>query len=60
MLNCTCDDWKDCAHQIFAAQELAWLNGWEYEGKVFKFCPWCGKELFKALTQNSDNRETDD
>lgn len=42
---CDCEDWNKSEPQILAAQTLAWTHRMEYSGAVFKYCPWCGKEL---------------
>lgn len=45
VVECSCQDWQECWHEIIAAQTLAWLHDQPYTGKVARYCPWCGKEL---------------
>ncbi|MDA3808630.1 MAG: hypothetical protein PF440_12050 [Thiomicrorhabdus sp.] len=44
---CNCADWDKFMKQIVDAQVFHALRGVKYAGKVFKFCPWCGKALDK-------------
>jgi len=44
-LNCDCKDWNLWAEEIFAAQVFMSVHGFDYKGKVFKYCPWCKKKL---------------
>lgn len=46
---CTCKEWDAYAHQIFHAQIIAFVNGMAaYSGIIWKYCPWCGKELHET------------
>ena len=61
-LICDCDKWKRSADQIIGAQVEQALNhnmitaqgeellirGCKYTGDKWRFCPWCGLELFAA------------
>lgn len=40
-----CKEWKEGMTSITAAQLLAHNHGMKYTGKIFKYCPWCGKPL---------------
>lgn len=46
---CECEDFKIGMPQIINAQVMASsiIHSWgsDYTGKMFRFCPWCGKEL---------------
>lgn len=44
---CDCDDWKIAQHEIDSAVMLAHLHGSKFTFKVFRYCPYCGKELIK-------------
>lgn len=43
-IDCDCKDWDYSMKQINSAQVLAYTHGARYDGQVFKFCPFCGKE----------------
>lgn len=61
--DCTCEDWKKGIVQIMDAQWLARTRGYNYTGKQYSYCPWCGKEreLDERLIQgkHGDYRESD-
>jgi len=46
---CVCEDFKIGMPQIINAQVMSSpiIHSWgaKYTGKLFKFCPWCGKIL---------------
>ena len=44
---CTCEYWEEGMAQISAALTLERLHGGQYTAKPFKYCPWCGEELFE-------------
>lgn len=55
-----CKGWEKNSPKITAAQEMAANHGMEYDGDVYKFCPWCGKERtwVKSIYQQlSDKRK---
>lgn len=58
-VNCTCREWKQSWPQIHCAQVLASIHGDEYTGTIFKYCPWCGKEMILNETRPMDS-ETED
>ena len=45
MVDCTCKVFKKSMESLKAAETLAWVHGWQYEGKTMAYCPWCGKKL---------------
>lgn len=50
MMICTCDDFKENAPKVDSLITLASLryatrDG--YTGKIFVYCPWCGKHLIE-------------
>ena len=49
-VSCDCDDWADGMEQIVGAQLLASNHGIKYTAQMFRFCPWCGKELSNATS----------
>jgi len=53
MVICTCKDWKPNIKIINGYITMdaihAWGNKDGYTGKAFRFCPWCGKKLVKAV-----------
>jgi len=45
---CDCEDWIPECEKINAPIQLQSARSgfrWQYDGKPFKFCPWCGKKL---------------
>ena len=45
-VTCSCENWRESAHQIFHAQvQYTLATGVNYTGKGFRFCPWCGRLL---------------
>ena len=59
MKDCDCADWQKCSPQIDAIMTLAWNHGIQYTGKVFVYCPWCGKRLAETDTEKGKTDETD-
>jgi len=55
-LNCDCEGWQVGFNQICAAQamESNRAAGARYTGKIFAFCPWCGRSVKEE--DQSDNR----
>ena len=51
---CDCEGWKSSANQIFGSQTLAWTHGISYTGKIWKFCPWCGKTLVEEKKEENN------
>lgn len=51
-----CAGWERSAKQIFDAQKIIAANHRiEYTGDIFKYCPWCGKEIFWTKTKSLDD-----
>jgi hypothetical protein len=46
-MTCDCKDWKKGMNSLSAAEALAYVHGWRYNGKAFRFCPWYKKKLRK-------------
>ena len=45
-VKCNCQDWKENINKVNAGFGLSAIHGLGgYQGKVFKYCPWCGKKL---------------
>jgi hypothetical protein len=45
MKYCDCSDWKPNIDLVNGSCNLAFIHGLEFTGKVFEYCPWCGKKL---------------
>lgn len=45
MLYCECDDYVDNMAKIDYCCCVSFNYEVPYDGKFFKFCPWCGTEL---------------
>lgn len=46
--SCPCSDWKENIDKVNAPMVLQSLRSggeYQYEGKQFTHCPWCGKKL---------------
>ena len=59
MSYCDCEGWKQSCPQIDVIMTLAWSHGVPYTGKVFVYCPWCGKRLAETDTEKGKTDETD-
>jgi len=48
-VKCSCPDWKPNMEKLNAPNLFLHARNSEtykgYEGKIFIYCPWCGKEL---------------
>jgi len=46
-MQCKCEDWAENMPKVNAPIMLQALRGGTtgYDGKPFKYCPWCGKLL---------------
>ena len=53
---CDCEDYKESMPQISSAQVLAWTHKMLYTGKVFVYCPWCGKKMNPTEREKSENK----
>ena len=45
MMKCTCVDWRENIGKFDGMCLLAANHRQAYDGKIFRFCPWCGKRL---------------
>ena len=45
MYKCSCKEWKVNMKKIDDIFIMAHHRGIKYDGAVFEYCPWCGKEL---------------
>jgi len=50
MKECKCKDWKENISILNSGIYMNFAHGFNEKGlkKVFKYCPWCGKELKKG------------
>lgn len=56
-MQCICSDWKDNIDKLNSGTLFMAMRGYgQYDGKVFKYCPWCGKELVEDsyVEKNTD------
>ena len=47
-----CSDWKPNIEKVNAPLMLAAARNphhKQYDGKPFRFCPWCGQELYEVV-----------
>ena len=52
-MTCTCKDWLKNIDKLNAPWMLSLVHGCiGYDGRIFKYCPWCGKKL-----KNADNEK---
>jgi hypothetical protein len=56
MSDCVCFDWKVQIEKINGPIKLQSVRSgfrWQYDGKPFIYCPWCGSKLTQsdALTK---------
>ena len=42
---CSCKEWEDNIEILNAPFNMGLIAVGEYRGKIFDFCPWCGKSL---------------
>lgn len=47
LMVCSCKKWEQGMPSLRAAVIIAQRHGFGYEGRVIKYCPWCGKKLKK-------------
>ena len=45
---CKCKDWKRDMPNIIGMSVMMQNHGMGYRGKIFEYCPWCGKKLIKV------------
>lgn len=44
-VNCSCDDWNS---NMPLLERPYWDLKYDYNGKIFAYCPWCGEKLRKV------------
>ena len=55
MMTCSCRDWSENMDKIINLQVLEAIRTTRgYDGKVFVFCPWCGKRLTVAVIKREE------
>jgi len=45
MKSCDCEEWKVGIKSMIQQSLMAALHGRQDSGPMFRFCPWCGREL---------------
>ena len=45
---CDCPDWRKNISIINGMLVTLSVHGIQYKGKIFNYCPWCGKLLVKV------------
>lgn len=56
---CKCKDWKENINKLNAGAVMSFIHGMGgYSGKIFSFCPWCGKKLIKKNVDYGSKRKT--
>ena len=40
-----CEDWRQGIEELSGMATMLYVHGGRYQGKQFRFCPWCGKPL---------------
>lgn len=53
IVKCECRGWQEGMQIINGIFINAFLHGMEYNGKIFSFCPWCGKKLKLELIDDT-------
>lgn len=48
---CDCVEYQEGMPQIIGAQCLANNHGMKYTGRIFLYCPWCGKKREEELVK---------
>lgn len=60
---CDCEDFEKNMKEINACCDISWNHGLglSEDFVIFKYCPWCGKELFddEAFVGDSDHEHDD-
>jgi hypothetical protein len=64
-MNCACLDWKrniDKLNAPILLQTARSGGSYQYDGEQFRFCPWCGCELyasvFESVSTNGEVKRT--
>lgn len=54
--DCSCKYWKENIGKISGPMIFKAIHGMGgYEGKLFLYCPWCGKKLVKSRKEQKDD-----
>ena len=59
MKTCDCKLYEQNIKEIDACIGLSTIHGFPYKGEYFRYCPWCGKELYEVYTGDSDHEHDD-
>ncbi|MBM4137267.1 MAG: hypothetical protein FJ241_10625 [Nitrospira sp.] len=57
---CNCKDWQENIAKLNSGFTLSTIHGLGgYQGKIFNFCPWCGKSIAikEAMEKGREGRE---
>lgn len=49
---CDCGQYRKSIKRLDDCIELSMIHGLGYDGAFFKYCPWCGKELYDKDCQD--------
>ncbi len=49
---CTCRAWTEAERWSTPRQDGEWTIG--YNDRVIKYCPWCGKKLFRPRKRKNE------
>lgn len=53
LVECKCPDWAPNVDILNGSFVMSWVHGGGgYGGKLFVFCPWCGKKLKEIEHKN--------
>ncbi len=51
---CPCAQWKANMAKLDPFWTLAWAHGFQYDGDIFVFCPWCGQKLLRHAVPDAE------
>ncbi|KKN46560.1 hypothetical protein LCGC14_0671540 [marine sediment metagenome] len=52
-----CPGWEKNEPKLASQAMLAWIYGQKYDGDLFKYCPWCGKEItWRSEAKEEENK----
>lgn len=60
-MNCDCKDWENQIEILngpIVLQTIRSGGAYQYQGKPFKYCPWCSSELTADKTPHSKESKT--
>lgn len=55
MVECTCSDGIPGFKQLKSDAVFLAIHGKQYDGPIFRFCPWCGAELKENELQDNES-----